>query len=146
MVRRATPSATIDIMDREEASFSLLPPHVQPVLAAGVAIGLVAMAGWLAVIAGRPAGVVDHDTPPTIEPRFTVNVNAAGADELATLPGLGATTAARIVEHRRLHGPFESLDDLLDVDGIGPATLDRLRPHLRPLRKAAPPPPVEPVP
>jgi competence protein ComEA len=62
-----------------------------------------------------------------------VNVNTAGVEELAQLPGLGPATARRLVDHRRQHGPFARLDDLLDVPGIGPATLAAIRPHLRPI-------------
>jgi competence protein ComEA len=83
---------------------------------------------------GLSGGLVHHDAPPDATARFTVNVNNAGAGELAQLPGLGPATAARIVAHRRDHGPFTSLDGLLDVPGIGPATLEQMRPHLRPIR------------
>jgi competence ComEA-like helix-hairpin-helix protein len=123
-----------DGMVRHDPASAFLPPHVQPVLAAGLAVGLVGLAGWLGGFALRPAGLVDHDTPPIIESRFTVDINAAGLDELATLPGVGPTTATRIVEHRRTHGPFGSPEGLLDVPGIGAATLDQLRPHLQPIR------------
>jgi competence protein ComEA len=65
-----------------------------------------------------------------------VDLNAADTTELAQLPGLGPATAARIVEHRRTHGPFASIDGLLDVPGIGAVTLDGLRAHLRPIAPA----------
>ena len=57
-----------------------------------------------------------------------VNVNRAAAAELETLPGSGPALADRILEHRARFGPFRTVDDLLEVPGIGPATLDRLRP------------------
>ena len=50
------------------------------------------------------------------------------------MPGLGPATAARIVDHREVHGPFGSIEALLDVPGIGPATLEQMRPYLRPIR------------
>jgi competence protein ComEA len=46
--------------------------------------------------------------------------------------------ARRIADHRREHGPFRSIDGLLDVPGIGPATLALMRPYLRPIRNATP--------
>ena len=56
-----------------------------------------------------------------------VNVNTATAAELEALPEIGPALAQRIVDYRTAHGPFTALDDLLDVSGIGPATLDAIR-------------------
>lgn len=56
-----------------------------------------------------------------------VHVNTASAEELATLPGVGPVIAQRIVEHRQARGPFATLEDLLDVPGIGEAKLAALR-------------------
>jgi len=53
--------------------------------------------------------------------------NRASRDELLKLPGVGEVTALAIIEAR----PFASVDDLRRVSGIGPVTLERLRPHLR---------------
>jgi len=59
-----------------------------------------------------------------------LDASVATAEELATLPGIGPRLAERIVEHRRLHGPFTSIEALDAVRGIGPVTLERLRPYL----------------
>ena len=56
-----------------------------------------------------------------------VNVNLAGPEELETLPGIGEVLAAAIVQYREEHGPFTSLDQLEDVSGIGPVTLEEIR-------------------
>lgn len=56
-----------------------------------------------------------------------VNINKASLAELQTLPGIGEIYAQRIIEYRTMHGPFQSVEDLLQVRGIGNATLDRLR-------------------
>lgn len=56
-----------------------------------------------------------------------VNLNTASAEQLATLPGIGATRAQAILAYRQQHGPFQRVEDLLAVSGIGPATLERLR-------------------
>jgi len=61
--------------------------------------------------------------------REHVNINAADEAHLATLPGIGAAQAHAIVEHRDAHGPFASCDALLQVPGIGPATLAGLVDH-----------------
>jgi competence protein ComEA len=56
-----------------------------------------------------------------------VNVNTATAAELETLPGVGEVIAQAIIDHRTEHGPFTSVDQLIDVSGIGDATLENLR-------------------
>jgi competence protein ComEA len=57
-----------------------------------------------------------------------VNLNTADAEALDALPGVGPTTAAAIIEHRERIGGFTSVDQLLDVRGIGEAKLEQLRP------------------
>jgi competence protein ComEA len=56
-----------------------------------------------------------------------VNVNVASAAELETLPGIGEVIAQAIIDHRTENGPFTSVDQLLDVSGIGDATLEDIR-------------------
>jgi competence protein ComEA len=102
-----------------------------------LAAGLAATAAWYVASGGLSGGLVHHDAPPPATALFTADLNTADATELAQLPGLGPATAARIVEHRRTHGPFTSIDGLLDVPGIGGVTLEGLRPHLRPVTPAA---------
>lgn len=60
-----------------------------------------------------------------------VDVNTAGEDELADVPGIGAAIAARIVALRAVDGSFASLDQLLDVAGMTQTRLERARPYLR---------------
>ncbi len=55
-----------------------------------------------------------------------VSINTASKDELMSLPNIGPATAENIIAHREEHGPFERLEDLTDVRGIGEATLDDL--------------------
>lgn len=55
-----------------------------------------------------------------------VNVNSANQSELETLPGIGPSKAAAIIQFRGEHGPYQSLADLDAVSGIGPATLATL--------------------
>jgi competence ComEA-like helix-hairpin-helix protein len=117
-----------------------LPRHTQPVVAVVVGGCLAAMAVWYLAAGGLRGGLVDHDAPPAIPLRFTVDLNTAASGELSQLPGVGPALARRIVDHRALHGPFQSPDELLDVPGIGETTLDRLLPHLRPLPGSLPQP------
>ncbi|HEY6326224.1 MAG TPA: ComEA family DNA-binding protein, partial [Candidatus Cybelea sp.] len=64
-------------------------------------------------------------------PGGSVDVNRAGAAELAAVPGIGRAVAARIVELREREGGFTSLDELLDVAGMTQTRLERARPYLR---------------
>jgi competence protein ComEA len=56
-----------------------------------------------------------------------VDLNAATVEQLDTLPGVGPVTAAAIIAWRDANGRFDSVDQLGDVDGIGPARLEKLR-------------------
>lgn len=58
-----------------------------------------------------------------------LNINAASAAELESLPGVGPAIAAAIIEHRQRIGGFASVDGLLAVSGIGPSKLEQIR-HL----------------
>lgn len=60
-----------------------------------------------------------------------VDVNRATARELEVLPGIGPALAGRIVASREEEGPFRTVEDLQRVRGIGPATVERLRPLAR---------------
>jgi competence protein ComEA len=60
-------------------------------------------------------------------PGSLLDLNRADVAQLDTLPGVGPSTAAAIVEHREQHGPFRDVDALLDVRGIGDAKLEALR-------------------
>ncbi|QXC61543.1 ComEA family DNA-binding protein [Aquihabitans sp. G128] len=61
-------------------------------------------------------------------PAGPVDLNQATAEQLDTLPGVGPATATAILAYRDEHGPFTSVDDLLEVRGIGDAKLEQLRP------------------
>jgi competence protein ComEA len=63
-------------------------------------------------------------------PGTLVDLNNATVSELDTLPGVGPVTAAAIVAWRDANGRFSSVDQLSEVDGIGPARLDKLRDHV----------------
>lgn len=59
-----------------------------------------------------------------------VNINSATAEELDSLPGVGPSTAAAIVEDRDANGPFSSVEDLMRVSGIGEKKFAKLRDHI----------------
>jgi competence protein ComEA len=59
-----------------------------------------------------------------------VDVNRADAAALTRVKGIGAKTAQAIIEHRRAHGAYRNLRDLLQVKGIGEKKLEKLAPYL----------------
>ena len=59
-----------------------------------------------------------------------VNINTATVDELETLPGIGATTAQAIVDYRLQNGPFQVIQDIQNVSGIGPATYAGIKDYI----------------
>jgi competence protein ComEA len=67
----------------------------------------------------------------TVVAPASVNLNAADAETLSReLRGIGETKAKAIIDYREEHGPFSSVDELLEVKGIGSATLDKIRGQL----------------
>ena len=59
-----------------------------------------------------------------------VNVNTATVDQLVLLPGIGEARANALIQARKQQGGFKSVDELLEVKGIGKAGLAKLRPHV----------------
>ncbi|WP_018143503.1 ComEA family DNA-binding protein [Alloscardovia criceti] len=60
-----------------------------------------------------------------------ININTATAEELQNIPGVGPVMAQKILDYRSTHGPFHSVDDLMEVSGIGAKTLEKMRAHVR---------------
>ncbi|OGO15622.1 MAG: hypothetical protein A2Z14_10000 [Chloroflexi bacterium RBG_16_48_8] len=56
-----------------------------------------------------------------------MNINTAKGPDLEELPGIGPSLAQEIIEYRQRNGPFSSIEDLLNVSGIGPAKLEQIR-------------------
>ncbi|MFN8413134.1 MAG: ComEA family DNA-binding protein [Anaerolineales bacterium] len=56
-----------------------------------------------------------------------ININTASAEELDTLPGIGPTTAQKIIDYRTTNGPFSTIEEIMDVSGIGPSTFDEIK-------------------
>jgi competence protein ComEA len=60
-----------------------------------------------------------------------VNINSAGSEELQDIPGIGPSKAAAIIEYRETEGPFQSLEDLMQISGIGEKTFEKLKSHIK---------------
>jgi len=73
------------------------------------------------------AGSGGPEPSPGGGPEPPIDLNTASAADLEELPGIGPATAEAIVDHREQHGPFPSVESLLDVRGIGDAKLAELR-------------------
>jgi competence protein ComEA len=76
-----------------------------------------------AAASAAPGGAGGAGGPPAAP----VSLNTATAEQLDTLDGVGPATAAKILEYRRQHGGFRSVDDLGEIPGIGPKRLAALR-------------------
>lgn len=74
--------------------------------------------------------------PAYAEVERQIDINTASASELATLPGIGESKAKAIIEHRAAD-PFQTVEDLKKVKGIGDKTFESLRPQLM-VSQAAP--------
>jgi competence ComEA-like helix-hairpin-helix protein len=60
-----------------------------------------------------------------------IDINNAKAEELVVIPGIGQTLALRIVGYRNDHGSFETKEDILNVEGIGPAKLEKIKEYIK---------------
>ena len=63
-------------------------------------------------------------------PASPVNLNSASVGQLQTLPGIGASTAQRIVDYRQKNGSFKKIEELMNVKGIGEKSFLKLKPMI----------------
>ncbi|MCI0568296.1 MAG: helix-hairpin-helix domain-containing protein [Acidobacteria bacterium] len=88
----------------------------------GALLALPAMVALFVLAAPVPAlGAAGDEKAPR------VNLNTATAEDLTSLPGIGPSYAKRIVDYREKNGPFKRVEDLLNVQGIGEKTLEKIR-------------------
>lgn len=109
----------------------LLSARHQTVVAAVTLICLVTMGVYWVLEyqrRGRPINIERQGA--SRAPKLIIDVNRAPWHELTLLPGISETMARRIVEHRSEHGPFESLEQIQHVPGIGPLKQERLAPYV----------------
>jgi len=102
-------------------------PRVVRAWTSGVAAARAAAAALLlgAALATAAAGLSAAEGVPAV-----VNVNTATAEELVQVPGIGEKRAQAILDAREKRGGFKSVDELVEIRGIGPVNLEKLRPHL----------------
>jgi competence protein ComEA len=103
-----------------------------------IVVGMAPVKGQPAVLgssvnpgSAAPGTASSTPRPAKGAPSAPVNLNTATVEQLDTLPGVGPVRAAAIVAWRNAHGKFTSVDQLGEVDGIGPGRLEKLRPLVR---------------
>jgi len=84
------------------------------------------------VFAAKSSDEKLNATGPSIQKSIAskIDINNASVDALVELPGIGPRTAERIGEYRKVNGPFKTTEDLLNVKGIGPKVLQKLKPFI----------------
>jgi competence protein ComEA len=119
----------------DSREFWLLRRGDQAVVAATLVSALIVSLAWWTLQGGWRGTFVEVDRA---EPRpcsFKVDINRADWPELAQLPDIGEVTARKIAASRESEGPFANIDDLKRVHGIGPKTVERIRPYLLPIEE-----------
>lgn len=118
---------------------------------AGIPPLLLVMAVFTAFLLGFFLGRLNHSESPTLSVNMNapitstqadkdlnfnayvngkLNINAAEAEDLMLLPGIGETLAQRIIEYRTENGPFASVEDLVNVKGIGASSLEEISAYI----------------
>ena len=70
------------------------------------------------------------ETTAATMPHYPLDLNTATKELLMTLPGVGEVLAQRILDYRTVHGPFSSVEELNQVEGIGDGKLDKIREYI----------------
>jgi comEA protein len=68
---------------------------------------------------------------PKPEPKGKININTAALDELTEIPGIGPVHAEKIIEYRNEHGSFKEISDLINVNGIGEKSFEKIKNYIR---------------
>jgi comEA protein len=128
-------ASSVTIVSRLAIPLKIVPVHVPlatiPVTAAPV-IERVHPAPDVRVTRTQEPAPSQPDAPPSAPSKSAkgsiVNLNTASAAELEELPGIGPSTAARIVEYRQKNGSFKKVEDLMNIRGIGEKSFLKLKP------------------
>ena len=104
-----------------------------------ISVALILIGAILVFVAVKSPRVYDEPNPTdatqsvnaeindiTQEHIFPININTATADELTMVKGIGDTRAKNIVAYREEHGPFNSVEELKEVDGIGDTLYEQI--------------------
>ena len=111
-------------------SIRLMDKDNQLVSAVILAFFLLSASIYLVRISYQNHGLIDFEDLPSRSAEFVVDINEADWPELANLPGIGEKLAKSIVDHRFQNGPFDSPEQLIEVDGIGQAKMNAVKPFV----------------
>lgn len=101
-----------------------MPVGIRQFVGLGIGLGLLLLASTASAEASKPSETK------------RINVNTAPSSELVALPGIGPKKAEAIVLYREANGRFATVDDMIQVKGIGAKTLEKLRPLVTVGKKA----------
>jgi competence protein ComEA len=113
---------------------SAAPEHTKPAEVSGKSSGAEASAETYAESPSEEIPAIVNETPsPSEDPPSAegasdkININVAAAAELISLPGIGEVLAQRIIDYRKEHGAFQTIEEIKDVSGIGDAKFNAMK-------------------
>ena len=117
--------------DKTPSSWLWLTKHDQTFVAVFVAVFVMLTGYHWATLGGWGMRPIEIERLPARQYDFRIDINSASWVEWTQIEGIGETTAQKIIADREVNGPFRSINDLRRVKGIGPKTLEKVRPFLR---------------
>ena len=120
-------------MKKSSIWLSLIPLCICAALLTGLFVGRITAGDRIQAEkpdATAPEKTEQENTFPPEAPDTIININTADAETLAMLPGIGPSIAQRIVDHRKQYGPFYTVEELMDVNGIGQKLFDKIFPYI----------------
>ena len=131
--RQTNPAASSDSVDRL-ARLRVFLWHKDQLAIAGFLLAcLIGMSAFFLHRSHVGDGLIEIDRSGSLNAEFQVDINAAQFGEIVVLPGVGEKLAQTIVEYRQQTGPFDSVESLTQVPGIGEKKLEMLIPFLVPI-------------
>ena len=106
----------------------------QAVVAAIIFCCLAGMCSYFWYLSLLTQGTIDIDRGDPLHAEFKVDINSADWSEIVVLPGVGEKLARAIVECRQSNGPFDTMEEIREVPGIGEKKLQKLKPFLLPIQ------------
>ena len=104
----------------------------QPAIAILLLACIVCLSGYFIHRSYLHNGLIDINRTESLTADFKIDINSADWGEIVVLPGVGEKLAQAIVEHRVTYGPFETVEGLNDVPGIGEKKLQLLKDYILP--------------